>query len=635
MEGVCVSMSQLFLLLLLLGTIVDERALVFGVRTDHGLRYREAETRTKKFDFEVKYTTVVRLCNATSIVTVNDQFPGPTIRVKEGDRVIVTVRNHVDYNITIHWHGVNQRLSAWNDGPAYITQCPIQPNQSYTYNFTVEGQAGTVWWHAHITWLRATLHGAFIIEPNRHNLYPYQHILKGKIFKDEVVLLGDFWTQNVEEIYTAVVETGAINVANPYIYASAINGQPGPLYPCSEAGTYRLKVKRGKTYLLRIINVSLLDEFLFAIADHTMTVVEVDGAYTKPYSTSVVLISPGQSMNVWVTADQPANRSYTILSASYIPNLLIATHRLNATGVFEYEGSSWTFNPPATSPTAPCDSNTSRHHHQLQPLVTPSSFPAQNDSNFVDMFISQIKGIGADPKGSKSSNRVPLPLEIDRNLFFLLSTNALPCPSCTGGNIPGFRNAAAINNISFVLPTSTAILPAYYYSNKQNYADKDLQQHVYTTDFPDFPPLVYNYTGMPKNPLQYADANKGTKVSVLEYGSRVQIVLQSSSTIVGPETHPIHLHGQSFYVVATGLGNFDEASNVQMNLVDPPLRNTVVVPSGGWTVIRFVANNPGVWFLHCHLELHITWGMEMVFIVKDGKGPQQTLPPPPADYPKC
>jgi laccase len=51
----------------------------------------------------VKYTTVVRLCNATTIVTVNDQFPGPTIRVQEGDRVIVTVRNHVDYNVTIHW----------------------------------------------------------------------------------------------------------------------------------------------------------------------------------------------------------------------------------------------------------------------------------------------------------------------------------------------------------------------------------------------------------------------------------------------------------------------------------------------------------------------------------------------------
>ncbi|CAM6045732.1 unnamed protein product [Sphagnum compactum] len=444
-----------------------------------------------------------------------------------------------------------------------------------------------------------------------------------------IVITWDFWTQNVEDIYTTLVETGTISLANPYIYASAINGQPGPLYPCSEAGTYRLKVKRGKTYLLRIINVSLLDEFLFAIADHTMTVVEVDGAYTKPYNTSVVVISPGQSMNVWVTADQPANRSYTILSASYIPNPLIATNRLNATGVFEYEGSSWTFNPPATSPTASPDSSPSRHHHhhhQLQPLVTPSSFPAQNDSNFVDMFISQIKGIGTDLQGSKSSNRVPLPLEIDRNLFFVLSINALPCPSCTGGNIPGFRNAAAINNISFVTPTSTAILPAYYYSNKQ---------HVYTTDFPDFPPLVYNYTGMPKNPLQYADANTATKVSVLEYGSRVQIVFQSTSSLAGPETHPMHLHGQSFYVVATGLGNFDEASNVQMNLVDPPLRNTVVVPSGGWTVVRFVVNNPGVWLLHCHIEVHLTWGMEMVFIVKDGKGPQQTLLPPPADYPKC
>lgn len=43
----------------------------------------------------------------------------------------------------------------------------------------------------------------------------------------------------------------------------------------------------------------------------------------------------------------------------------------------------------------------------------------------------------------------------------------------------------------------------------------------------------------------------------------------------------------------------------------------------------------GVWFMHCHLERHVSWGMEMAFIVKDGKGSQEKLLPPPPDMPQC
>lgn len=43
----------------------------------------------------------------------------------------------------------------------------------------------------------------------------------------------------------------------------------------------------------------------------------------------------------------------------------------------------------------------------------------------------------------------------------------------------------------------------------------------------------------------------------------------------------------------------------------------------------------GVWFMHCHLEVHTTWGLKMAFVVDNGKGPNQSLLPPPADLPKC
>jgi laccase len=43
----------------------------------------------------------------------------------------------------------------------------------------------------------------------------------------------------------------------------------------------------------------------------------------------------------------------------------------------------------------------------------------------------------------------------------------------------------------------------------------------------------------------------------------------------------------------------------------------------------------GVWFMHCHLEIHTSWGLKMAWVVKDGKGPLQSLPPPPSDLPPC
>lgn len=64
------------------------------------------------------------------------------------------------------------------------------------------------------------------------------------------------------------------------------------------------------------------------------------------------------------------------------------------------------------------------------------------------------------------------------------------------------------------------------------------------------------------------------------------------------ESHPFHLHGYNFFVVGSGIGNFDPKKDpAKFNLVDPPERNTVGVPTGGWTAIRFRADNPGYFHL--------------------------------------
>ncbi|GKD37559.1 laccase-12-like protein isoform X2, partial [Tanacetum coccineum] len=114
-----------------------------------------------------------------------------------------------------------------------------------------------------------------------------------------------------------------------------------------------------------------------------------------------------------------------------------------------------------------------------------------------------------------------------------------------------------------------------------------------------------------------------------------QIVLQGTN-IVAAENHRIHLHGYDFYILAEGFGNFNPAKDTsKFNLVDPPLRNTANVPVNGWVVIRFVADNPGAWFMHCHFDVHISLGFAMVFLVENGVGELETLQKPPADLPVC
>jgi laccase len=179
---------------------------------------------------QVQMANVTRLCATKSIVTVNGEFPGPALVAREGDRVLVRVTNHVAHNMTLHWHGIRQLRSGWADGPAYVTQCPMQTGQSYVYNFTITGQRGTLWWHAHISWLRATVYGAIVILPKRGVSYPF-----AAPHKEVPMIFGEWWKADTEALVRQALKTGgAPNISDAY----TINGLPGPLYSCSAKGTH-------------------------------------------------------------------------------------------------------------------------------------------------------------------------------------------------------------------------------------------------------------------------------------------------------------------------------------------------------------------------------------------------------------
>eukprot|EP00253_Pinus_taeda_P025792 PITA_25792 len=155
---------------------------------------------------------------------------------------------------------------------------------------------------------------------------------------------------------------------------------------------------------------------------------------------------------------------------------------------------------------------------------------------------------------------------------------------------------------------------------------------IYKTNFPDNPPFPFNYTSTPPNNTY--DVN-GTRVKVLPLNAIVQLIVQDTN-IFNTERHPFHLHGFNFFVVGQGVGNYNELTYApNFSLIYPAERNIIVVPKGVWTAIRFHANNPRLWFMHCHLEVHTSWGLKMAWVVKNGKRPLQTLLPPPSGLPPC
>ncbi|KAH1047738.1 hypothetical protein J1N35_038522 [Gossypium stocksii] len=537
-----------------------------------------AEAAVRKYQFDIQVKNVSRLCHAKPIVTVNGRFPGPTIYAREGDRVIVNVTNHAKYNMSIHWHGLKQYRNGWADGPAYITQCPIKTGNSYAYDFNVTGQRGTLWWHAHILWLRATVYGAIVIMPKQGMPYPFP-----KPNMEQLVVLGEWWHKDVEEI---VKQGNDMGLPPNMSDAHTINGKPGPLFPCSEKHTFAMEVESGKTYLLRIINAALNDELFFAIAGHNMTVVEVDAVYTKPFVTRAILIAPGQTTNILIQANQSPGRYF--MAARPFMDAPIPVDNKTATGIFQYKGI-----PNTVLPTLP-------------------QLPASNDTDFALSYNKKLKSLNS------ANFPANVPLKVNRKLFYTVGFGKDSCPTCVNGT----RILASLNNISFVMP-KIGLLQAHYFNISG----------VFRTDFPDKPPKPFNYTGAPLT-ANLGTAH-GTRLSKIAFNSAVELVLQDTNLLT-VESHPFHLHGYNFFVVGTGIGNFDPVKDpAKYNLVDPVERNTVGVPTGGWTAIRFRADNPGVWFMHCHLELHTGWGLKMAFVVEDGKGADQSILPPPKDLPRC
>jgi len=217
--------------------------------------------------------------------TYNGTVPGPLIRVTEGDKVKILVKNDLSEPTTIHWHGIQVPNNM--DGIPGETQEPIQPGETFAYEFVAK-PAGTYWYHSHYDsdkQISVGLSGAFIIEPKGG--------LASKPDIDKVFMLNE-WRVIDGQTYASMPATG---MDGNYF---TINGKAFP-------ETETLNVKVGQKVRLRFIGSGQmihpmhLHGFPFKIVATDGNDVPESAQWTK----DTISVAPGERYDIEFTPDRP------------------------------------------------------------------------------------------------------------------------------------------------------------------------------------------------------------------------------------------------------------------------------------------------------------------------------------------
>ncbi|KAJ3553552.1 hypothetical protein NM688_g3549 [Phlebia brevispora] len=449
-------------------------------------------------------------------VLAEGQFPGPLITSQKGQGFQINVIDELTNatmlkSTSIHWHGLFQHGTNWADGVSFVTQCPITTGDSFLYEFNPTGQAGTYWYHSHLsTQYCDGLRGPLVIyDPNDpyKNLYDVDNGGSCNSVEDTIITLADWYH-----------EAGLNIPFPPAADSTLINGQGryinGPATPLSV-----ITVQHGKRYRMRLINMACDPNYIFSIDNHDMTIIEADGVNHDPVDVNAVQIFVGQRYSFILDATQPVG-NYWIRAFPDQASLQTYNNSMNL-AILRYVGA------PNEDPTTEQQSQQNLlQETDLHPLVNPAA-PGKPYLGGADMVI-------------------PLNLTFDLDLLTFFINNATFTPP----NVP------VLLQILSGAKSAQELLP---------------------------PGSVYS---LPKNAV-------------------IEIIIPPGNAPGGP--HPFHLHGHTFSVIRS-------AGSSTYNYVNPPQRDVVSIGTGvnDSVTIRFTTDNPGPWFLHCHIDWHLQAGLAVV-----------------------
>lgn len=224
--------------------------------------------------------------HSTRAWAYNGRVPGPVLRAKVGDKVIVHLKNALPEATTIHWHGM--RVPSAMDGTTAM-QSPVGPNESFDYEFTAL-DAGTFWYHPHVrsdVQVENGLYGAIVIEDPAEPLAD---------MPDEVMMLSD-----------VLVDPTTYEPDDAMNDRMMMMGREGNLLLVNGMRMgMQMPVRAGEPHRMRIINAATSRFFRLMLDGGTMVRVGGDrGLIAKPEPMDEMMLVGGERADVIMWANQP------------------------------------------------------------------------------------------------------------------------------------------------------------------------------------------------------------------------------------------------------------------------------------------------------------------------------------------
>ncbi len=573
-----------------------------------------------------------------NLLVVNDQLPGPTIIGYKNQRVRINVTNNLGKEaITLHWHGQHVNGSdgsqnQYSDGVPFITQCPILPSESFVYDYEFY-PAGTYWYHSHQYDERSNgMYGALVVLdpdnvlPGGVQDIPEEHTIS---FFEWFPVSSDRWIKtpyclpdpiNPSMPYSSIPTYDGTSASGELFFAGFMNFG-GWRYNQQASNCFRtannslpfFNVSSTESYRFRIIGSQVTFAYRFSIAGHQLRVVATDGIdATVPNDSPVdfIIVHVGERYDFILSATENVDNYLILVETLEVPSELeasgycIKAHRGYA--VLHYDGA---------SDTLPSDFDDS-----YDPLTrcTPSSsclalncpfknYPA--DLNIQCIHVGQLE----------LTSREPVPNDDVSSTAFL--------------NF-GFSRGPSVNDRTFEFPQSPPL-------SQPEDIPPDLFCQYSVLQTPTTPSTGGNSTAIPDTVISPMPPFVCVHTYTATNNTIEFVYMNLGKTLTEGEAHPIHLHGHHYFIMDIGFPTYVNGTVSMINsAIDCsadggicntgvrwangtppsaceanntcPLKDTVIVPVGGYVRLRFPRNNWGWWIMHCHIEPHLLGGMAMV-----------------------
>ncbi|KAK4165632.1 putative L-ascorbate oxidase [Cladorrhinum sp. PSN259] len=552
-------------------------------------------------------------CESRTNIIVNGTSPGPALHIPPGKSTWIRVYNDMDdQNLTMHWHGLTQRLAPFADGTPQASQWPIPPGHFFDYEIAVmNDDAGTYYYHSHVMMQSLSCTGPLIVDDCGVSPYEYDD--------ERIFLFQDFFSKSDEEMENGIMGvpftwTGethgiALNGKGVATGHTAVPGPPGggrgffggrtgvtsdnPLKgigghvrSCDEQDPSNreqvfastdctlpvIDVDPGKTYRFRLIGATGLSFLSFGFEDHPdLKIVQVDGSeYNVPVTTGHIQLGAGQR--------------FDLLFKTKTTDELAATGNKSTFFIqFETRGRGEIYRGFGVL----------RYSQHVEVPAAPANSVVDLPANVTDWLEYTFQPLYPE------TNKAPTTEEVTRRIII----NSVQRIDEKSGQIVWEFNGLPWTEFTYHSP----ILVDIYQKGAEA--------------VPDYDAAVNNGGWDPK-----------TKAFAAKVGEVLEIVFQNTGSEVngGVETHPFHAHSKHYYDIGSGPGKYDaDANNERLakSGYRPVKRDTTMLfaydstaapgEPAGWRAWRTRVTDAGVWMIHCHILAHMMMGMQSVWVMGD------------------